>query len=246
MRAYGIALLVLMLNATPGHAARGGSSMDGNGWTVSTHDGTLDVAVDHADIETVVAALGRLVGLQVEWIVPPEKESVTIHMTRLSLPAAVDRLLANRNYVLLRPGRVRGDLGRLLIGSPIEGRERPALVAAAPEPTSAVPVPPAVEDPIARLATAAVVDPSRQVRDGATTALARLDYAPIDVLLAVGQSDESWRVRARALRAVADRADESLARSTLADAAREDRHPAVRRIAREALERLEQQPPRDP
>jgi hypothetical protein len=119
-------------------------------------DQTLSATVVDTPLDEVLAELARRTGTTVKWIEARSTTRVTLSFHRLPMAAAVDRLLAEQNYILiLTPDGRRSSRAELRIGSAIERSARGATDRAAP----ATPRPGVVEP-------AAAPDSAREPAEG--------------------------------------------------------------------------------
>jgi hypothetical protein len=242
--ALGGIFLLSLLVAAPAWAGTALVVVEGN---------RLSARLDQVPLDELLQHLARAVPVRVTSKGPTASDRVSLVLDDVDLERGLRQILQGRSYMLVHAENPGPGAGRRLVEIVVIGessarppatagargngdRERAAsLDGALPAPTPERPRPPRISRPEDELRQSAFAGATPEDRRGALTVIHhRMPGADGTEILAAALGDDDERVRALALRQLADREDAPPTHA-LARVARHDPSPSVRRQALDLL-----------
>jgi len=200
--------------------------------TLTLQEGKLTARIAAIPLRQVILELGRLSDAQVLWMGPPDENPVSVDFTGLSVAEALQRLLPQKNFLLVYASTAPdARLTRIWISSTKEKVEAPPLI------------PRAVQSPPEQL-TPSVVEPDQEDEDSGAAPEENLDDSRaqarmIDAALEQVTTAQNPTMRAETIEMLEGYArQDPRVRAALTQLAYDNGDPFVQRTAAEALERL--------
>lgn len=205
-RRLGKLLLSLVLGSVPVSTVAAGSPAAGTfPGTLTLHGETLTAQISAAPLRQVMEEVSRLSGARVLWLQPGGEEPVSVAFTALPFSEALERILTQKNFLLLyAPAAEGGQLSQIWISAEERGTGQPQTLLPVP---LGLPPPPAPNTPLVEQIPDTLIDTLIQAALRASNPAERLNaisqlggFAREDpraqaILSQVAQSDDDPRVR---------------------------------------------------
>jgi hypothetical protein len=220
---WAVFFLILLLGYFPKTVAQAaGTNVAPNSERIELKDGQFTVRLANASLHRVIDEVGRLSGAEIEivWLKQMREETVSVEFTALPFVEALERILKEKNFLLVYTAQgEEGKLAQIWISSSLGEKETPLVHAVAAESSMTL---------VTSSSTAATLQNDEEAADG-QTALSSMTLDDL-VQTALGERDQALRLDAISLLGQ-EIHENPRVKELLSRIAHEDSDPDARQIA---------------